>query len=54
MSRQTFIFVGTSADDGDLARLVEQMLGRELMREKSSDPYIRTGTPSRQLVSGPH
>ncbi len=51
MSRQTFIFVGTSADDGDLVRLVEQMLGREFKREEGSDPYIRTGTTAVYLGS---
>jgi hypothetical protein len=43
MSRQTFIFVGTTAQDADLVRLVEQALGRPFTREKGSDPYIRAG-----------
>jgi hypothetical protein len=51
MSRQTFIFAGTSADDGDLVRLVEKMLGREFTREEGSDPYIRTGTTAVYLGS---
>jgi len=44
MSRQTFIFVGTTAQDADLIRLVEQALGRPFTREPGSDPYIRVGT----------
>jgi hypothetical protein len=52
MSRQTFIFAGTGADDEDLARLMEQTLGREFVREEGSDPYIRIGTAAVYL--GPH
>ncbi len=44
MSRQTFIFIGTAAQDADLVRLVEQTLGRPFTREQGSDPYIRVGT----------
>jgi hypothetical protein len=44
MSRQTFIFVGTTAQDADLVRLVEQALGRPFTHEEGSDPYIRAGT----------
>jgi hypothetical protein len=44
MSRQTFIFVGTAAQNADLMRLVEQELGRQFTREQGSDPYIRAGT----------
>lgn len=51
MSRQTFIFAGTSADDGDLVRLVEKTLGREFTREEGSDPYIRVGTTAVYLGS---
>ena len=51
MSRQTFIFVGTSADDGDLVRLLEQTLGRKFTREEGSDPYIRVGTAAVYLGS---
>jgi hypothetical protein len=44
MSRQTFIFVGTTAQDADLVRLVEHALGRQFAHEEGSDPYIRAGT----------
>ncbi len=44
MSRQTFIFVGTTAQDADLVRLVEHALGRPFTHEEGSDPYIRAGT----------
>ena len=44
MSRQTFIFVGTTAQDADLIRLVEHALGRQFRHEEGSDPYIRAGT----------
>jgi hypothetical protein len=44
MSRQTFIFVGTRAQDADLTRLVEQELGRPFTREHGSDPYIQLGS----------
>jgi hypothetical protein len=44
MSRQTFIFVGTTAQDADLARLVERALGRPFLHEEGSDPYVRAGT----------
>jgi hypothetical protein len=44
MSRQTFIFVGTTARDADLMRLVEQKLGRQFTHEQGSDPYIQAGT----------
>jgi hypothetical protein len=51
MSRQTFIFVGSSADDGDLVRLLEQTLGQKFTREEGSDPYIRVGTAAVYLGS---
>jgi hypothetical protein len=44
MSRQTFIFVGATAQDPDLMGLVEQALGRRFTREPGSDPYIQVGT----------
>jgi hypothetical protein len=44
MSRQTFIFVGTTAQDAELVRLVEQAVGQQFAREQGSDPYIRVGT----------
>jgi hypothetical protein len=44
MSRQTFIFVGTTAQDADLVRLVEQALDRPFTHEEGSDPYIQAGT----------
>ncbi len=44
MSRQTFIFVGTAAQDADLVRLVEHALGRPVTLEEGTDPYIRSGT----------
>jgi hypothetical protein len=44
MSRQTFIFVGTTVQDADLIRLVEQALGGHFRHEEGSDPYIRVGT----------
>jgi len=44
MSRQTFIFVGTTAQDADLVRLVEHALGRPFTHEEGSDPYIQAGT----------
>ena len=44
MSRQTFIFVGTTAQDANLVRLVEHALGRPFTHEEGSDPYIRAGT----------
>ena len=52
MSRQTFIFIGTTAQDADLMRLVEQTLGRQFIREQGSDPYIRVGTVA--VYAGPH
>jgi hypothetical protein len=52
MSRQTFIFIGTTAQDADLMRLVEQTLGRQFTREQGSDPYIRVGTVA--VYAGPH
>jgi hypothetical protein len=52
MSRQTLIFAGTSADDGDLAHLLEQTLGRDFTHDEGSDPYIRVGTTAVYL--GPH
>src|SRR5579859_1262683 len=42
MSRQTFIFVGTTAQNADLVRLVEHALGRRSTHQEGSDPYIRT------------
>jgi hypothetical protein len=44
MSRQTFIFVGTTPQNADLMRLVAQALGQQFTREQGSDPYIRIGT----------
>jgi hypothetical protein len=44
MSRQTYIFAGTTAQDADLIRLVEHALGRQFTREEGSDPYIQVGT----------
>jgi hypothetical protein len=44
MSRQTFIFVGTTAQDADLVRLIEHALGRQFTHEEGSDPYVRAGT----------
>jgi hypothetical protein len=44
MSRQTFIFVGTTVRDAELIRLIEQVLGKHFIREEGSDPYIRVGT----------
>jgi hypothetical protein len=44
MSRQTFIFVSGPAQDADLMHLIEQVLGRQFIREEGSDPYIRVGT----------
>jgi hypothetical protein len=44
MSRQTFIFVGTTAQDTDLIRLVEDALGRQVTHEEGSDPYVQVGT----------
>jgi hypothetical protein len=44
MSRQTFIFVGTPAQNPDLIRLVEQALEGTFRYEEGSDPYIRVGT----------
>jgi hypothetical protein len=52
MSRQTFIFIGTTAQDADLMRLIEPTLGQQFTREKGSDPYIRVGTVAVYL--GPH
>jgi len=51
MSRQTFIFVGTAAHDGDLAHLLEQVLGRKFTNEEGSDPYVRVGTTAVYLGS---
>jgi len=44
MSRQTFIFVGTAAQDADLVHLVEHALGRPVTLEEGTDPYVRSGT----------
>ena len=44
MSRQTFIFVGTTVQDADLIRLIEQTLGGHFRHEEGSDPYLRVGT----------
>jgi hypothetical protein len=52
MSRQTFIFVGTPAQDADLVRLVEQGVGRPFTREPGSDPYIQLGSVA--IYLGPH
>jgi hypothetical protein len=52
MSRQTFIFVGTPAQDADLMRLLEQELGRKFTREQGSDPYIRVGAAA--VYAGRH
>jgi hypothetical protein len=43
MSRQTFIFVGTTAGDADLTHLVERALGGHFRYEEGSDPYLRVG-----------
>lgn len=44
MSRQTFIFVGTTVRDADLTDLLEQTLGGHFVYEEGSDPYLRAGT----------
>jgi hypothetical protein len=44
MSRQTFIFVGTTVRNTDLMRLVEQALGGHFRYEEGSDPYLRVGS----------
>jgi hypothetical protein len=44
MSRQTYIFVGTTVRDADLMHLVEQALGGHFRHEEGSDPYLRVGT----------
>ena len=44
MSRQTFIFVGTQAQDPELMRLIEQALDGTFRFEEGTDPYIRAGT----------
>lgn len=44
MSRQTFIFVGTPAQNPDLIRLVEHALEGTFRYEEGSDPYVRVGT----------
>ena len=44
MSRQTFIFVGTQAQDPELMRLIEQALDSTFRFEEGTDPYIRAGT----------
>ena len=44
MSRQTFIFVGTTVRDTDLIHLLEQALGGHFRQEEDSDPYLRVGT----------
>ena len=53
MSRQTFIFTGTRADDEDLAHLVEHAISREFVREEGSDPYIRLGPAAIYLLHWP-
>jgi hypothetical protein len=44
MSRQTFIFVGTPAQDPELMQLIEQALDSTFSFEEGTDPYIRAGT----------
>lgn len=44
MSRQTLIFVGAQARDGDLLRLIEQALGASFWHEEGSAPYVRVGS----------
>lgn len=44
MSRQTFIFVGTTVRNTDLIHLVEQVLGGHFRQGEDSDPYLRVGT----------
>ena len=44
MSRQTFIFVSAPSQDADLMHLIEQALGRQIIRTEGSDPYVRVGT----------
>jgi hypothetical protein len=59
MSRQTFIFVGTTAQDADLMRLVEQALGGHFRHEEGSDPTLElalsrstsAGTSSMMMTS---
>jgi hypothetical protein len=41
VSRQTFIFVGASAQDHDLILLIEHTLGGSFRHEEGSDPYVR-------------
>jgi hypothetical protein len=43
MSRQAFIFVGTTVQDAGLTRLVEQALNAHLHYEEGTDPYLRVG-----------
>jgi len=43
MSRQTFIFVGTQAQDPELMHLIEQALDSTFRFEEGTDPYIRAG-----------
>jgi hypothetical protein len=44
MSRQTFIFAGTPAQDSELMHLIEQALDSTFSFEEGTDPYIRAGT----------
>ena len=44
MSRQTFIFVGSPAQDHDLIHLIEHALDASFRHEEGSDPYVRVGS----------
>ena len=44
MSRQTFIFIGSAAQDYDLIHLIEHALGASFRRDEGSDPYVRVGS----------
>ena len=44
MSRQTFIFIGSPAQDPDLIHLVEHALGASFRHDEGSDPYVRVGS----------
>jgi hypothetical protein len=44
MSRQTFIFIGSGAQDDDLIHLIEHALGASFRHDEGSDPYVRVGS----------
>ncbi len=44
MSRQTFIFIASLAQDHDLIHLIEDALGASFRHDEGSDPYIRIGS----------